>query len=87
MLHGKTQNIAETPLKNISICTSNGTFNMEKQHTLPESMNNVETYGQYIAQKLEQINNISIQCEVRHEIDNLLNSKINQTTTEDTVEN
>lgn len=85
-MYGKTQNIAETPLKNLSISTLNVPFNEIKQRIPPESINNVETYGQYIAQKLEQINNISIQAEVKREIDDLLNSKIIQST-KDTVEN
>lgn len=85
-MYGKTHNIAETPLKNLSISTLNVPFNEIKQNIPPEPINNVETYGQYIAQKLEQINNISIQGEVKREIDDLLSSKIIQST-KDTVEN
>lgn len=86
-MYGKTQNISETPLKNLSISTLNVPIKEVKQYIPPESINNVETYGQYIDQKLEQINNISIQSEVKREIDDLLNSKIIQTTAKDTAGN
>lgn len=86
-MYGKTQNVAEMPLENLSTSKLNVPFNEVKQLIPSESMNDVETYGQYIAQKLKQINNIDIQSEVKREIDDLLNSRIIQTNTKDTVEN